>query len=172
MLPMPAGRIIDTIIIEMELMAEMPTARPSRPSMRLTALVQAMIHIMVNGMDSQPSGMVASPSRKPGFEMTSKTMPQRIATRAARNCPPSLIQGFRQRISSSAPMTAMITAPRSRPITCMDMLTKSRTDSTKPVKMASPPMRGIGWSWTRRASLGTSIAPTFSAKRLTGGVMR
>ena len=60
-------------------MAEMPTARPSSPSMRLTALVQAMIQMMVNGMDSQPSGIVASASRKPGFEMTSKTMPQRIA---------------------------------------------------------------------------------------------
>ena len=69
-------------------------------------------------------------------------------------------------------MTAMITAPRSSPITCMDILTKSRTDSTKPVKMARPPIRGIGWLWTRRPSFGMSIAPTFSANRLTGGVMK
>ena len=40
----------------------------------------------------------------------------------------------------------------------------------KPRKMARPPMRGMGWSCTRRASPGTSTAPTITASRLTIGV--
>ena len=35
-------------------MADTPTARPSRPSMKLTALVMATIQMIVTGMDSQP----------------------------------------------------------------------------------------------------------------------
>ena len=69
-------------------------------------------------------------------------------------------------------VTAMITAPSSMPMTGVDMFTNSSTDSTKPMKMARPPIRGMGWSWTRRPSFGTSMAPTCSAKRLTGGVIR
>ena len=40
----------------------------------------------------------------------------------------------------------------------------------KPRKMASPPILGMGWSWTLLASFGTSMAPTFWAKVLTMGV--
>ena len=39
------------------------------------------------------------------------------------------------------------------------------------MKMARPPMRGMGWSCIRRLSLGTSTAPTFMAKVFTMGVM-
>ena len=35
-------------------MADTPTASPSRPSIKLTALVIATIQMMVTGMDSQP----------------------------------------------------------------------------------------------------------------------
>ena len=38
----------------MELMVDTPHARPSSPSMRLTALVMATIQMTVAGMDSQP----------------------------------------------------------------------------------------------------------------------
>ena len=68
-------------------------------------------------------------------------------------------------------MTAMMTEPTRSPSTFVDIGTKNISESTKPMNIASPPMRGMGWSCTRRLSLGTSIAPTFSAKRLTGGVM-
>ena len=115
--------------------------------------------------------MVVPASRKPGLEMTSKTIPQRMATSAAMICPASLIQGLSVRMSSSAPITAMMTAPSSRPMTVVDMLTTSSDDTTKPKKIASPPMRGIGWMLMRR-SLGSSMAPTFSANRLTWGVIR
>ena len=38
----------------MELMVDTPQARPSRPSIRLTALVMATIHSTEMGMDSTP----------------------------------------------------------------------------------------------------------------------
>ncbi len=72
-------------------------------------------------------------------------------------------------MSSRAPKTAIVTQPSSRPITCRSISTNRITDSTKPQKMARPPMRGIGWSLMRR-SFGTSMASTFTAKRRTGGV--
>ena len=35
-------------------MADTPTAKPSRPSIKLTALVMATIQMMVTGIESQP----------------------------------------------------------------------------------------------------------------------
>ena len=44
------------------------------------------------------------------------------------------------------------------------------TPARKPVNSASPPSRGIGWSWTRRDSPGMSIAPILQANFRTAGV--
>ena len=104
--------------------------------------------------------------------MASNTRPERMATMAASSWAASLAQGLRLTMSSTAPIIAMITAPTRRPMTWVDMFTKSSRLITKPRKMANPPMRGMGWSWTLLPSLGTSIAPTFSANSFTGGVMR
>ena len=43
-------------------------------------------------------------------------------------------------------------------------------DAIKPMKIARPPMRGMGWSCIRRLSLGTSTAPYFTASTFTRGV--
>lgn len=40
----------------------------------------------------------------------------------------------------------------------------------KPKKMASPPIRGIGWSCILRPSFGISTAPTRKASDFTTGV--
>ena len=40
----------------------------------------------------------------------------------------------------------------------------------KPANSASPPSRGIGWSWMRRDSPGMSIAPILQANFRTAGV--
>ncbi len=53
-LPVDTGTIIETSIIEAELMAETPTASPSSPSIRFTALVQSTIQRIVTGTESQP----------------------------------------------------------------------------------------------------------------------
>ena len=51
-------------------------------------------------------------------------------------------------------------------------LPRIRTLTMKPMKMARPPRRGMGTLCIRRASLGTSTAPTLKAKVFTTGVMR
>ena len=162
----------ETMSIVTELIADTPTASPSSPSIRLTALVQPTIHSTVSGMASAPMGMVPISDLKFGFDTAVNMMPQRIATSAAMICIENFIHGLRLTISSTAPMTAIISAPSRRPITCVVKLTNSSADMTKPINIATPPMRGIGWSCTRRPSLGTSIAPTFSAKPFTGGVIK
>ena len=64
----------------------------------------------------------------------------------------------------------MMTAPSSIPRIWAFKSKKSRTLSRKPRKMASPPMRGMGWSCMRRPSLGTSTALTRMARFFTTGV--
>ena len=68
------------------------------------------------------------------------------------------------------PSTTMMTAPSSIPWSCRVRSAKTSTARVKPRKIASPPIRGMGWSCIRRPSLGTSTAPTFCAKDLTTGV--
>ena len=134
----------ETISIVIELMQLTPTASPSSPSIRFTALVQPTIQRIVSGMESQPIWMNRSWEKTLGLEMVSKTMPLRMAAKAAKNCPSSLTQGLRETISSTAPMAAIIPAPSSRPSTWESRSTKSSTDSTKPRKIARPPIRGMG----------------------------
>jgi hypothetical protein len=45
---------IEMTIREAVEMADTPTARPSSPSMKLTAFVMATIQMIVTGIDSQP----------------------------------------------------------------------------------------------------------------------
>ena len=101
----------ETIIIVMELIADTPHASPSSPSMRLTAFVHPTIHSTVSGMASEPMGIVPISDMKLGFETAVKIMPQRIATSAAMICMDSFIHGRRLTMSSTAPITAMMSAP-------------------------------------------------------------
>ncbi len=73
-------------------------------------------------------------------------------------------------MSSSTPSTTMITAPSSIPFFSAFSGTNTSTAARKPKKMASPPMRGMGWSCIRRPSLGTSTAPNFTDSTFTTGV--
>ena len=65
----------------------------------------------------------------------------------------------------------MTTAPSSIPRRGRVKGRNTSTLSRKPKKMASPPMRGMGWSCIRRPSLGTSTAPTRKARARTTGVV-
>ena len=63
-------------------------------------------------------------------------------------------------MSSTTPSTTIITAP-SRMLRSSGVISaKSRMLTIKPMKMAKPPNRGMGTLCIRRASLGTSMAPT------------
>ena len=68
------------------------------------------------------------------------------------------------------PSTTIITAPSSIPFRSVSSGTISSMAATNPKKMASPPIRGMGWSCIRRPSLGTSTAPTFTDSAFTSGV--
>ena len=59
----------------MELMVDTPTAKPSSPSIRLTALVIATIHSTVTGMDSGPSTHQGLLLKILGLDSTEMTLP-------------------------------------------------------------------------------------------------
>jgi len=65
----------------------------------------------------------------------------------------------------------MITAPRSIPRRGVVRGIKIRALRIKPKKMASPPIRGMGWLCIRRLSRGTSTAPILKARERTTGVV-
>ena len=65
----------------------------------------------------------------------------------------------------------MITAPSSIPRRGASRGTKIRALRIKPKKMASPPIRGMGWLCIRRLSRGISTAPTRKARVRTTGVV-
>ena len=69
-----------------ELMVDTPQARPSSPSMRLTALVMATIQMRVTGMDSHPSCHTGLSLKMLGLERTWMRLPESTATRAAAIC--------------------------------------------------------------------------------------
>ena len=69
-------------------------------------------------------------------------------------------------------MMTMITDPNRMPLSSSSSGQNSSKLMIKPRKIARPPIRGIGTLCIRRASLGTSMAPTRQAKDLTIGVAR
>ena len=153
-----------------EAMVLTPTARPSSPSIRLTLLVMPTIHSMVTGTASQPRISNSLSEKILGLLKNSMTTPWATAIIAAAIWTSSFIHARRLTTSSIAPQATISTAPSRMPRTWRVISTKSTTLKRKPRNMARPPMRGIGWSWTRRLPSGTSMAPIFCAKALTTGV--
>ena len=167
-LPSATSRATTNIVTEE--MVETPTASPSSPSMRFTEFVMPTIQSTVTGTASTPRMRASFSLKMLGFMRTSMTTPWATATTAATIWTMSFTQARSEMMSSMAPQATMRTAPSRMPRTWRVMSAKRTTLRMKPRKMARPPMRGMGWSWTRRASFGTSIAPTFWAKVLTMGV--
>ncbi len=60
-----------------------PSARPSRPSMRLTELVTATIQITVIGTAMMPKSQYSPPMKGRGLAIISMTTPCHTAMRAA-----------------------------------------------------------------------------------------
>ena len=145
--------------IEMALMVETPQARPSRPSMRLTAFVIPTIHKTVMGMDSQPRSQYGLSAKTFGLESVWITTPWNTATSAAKICTQNLKYARSGDISSTTPKTTMMDAPSKMPCNWWSTLTNSSMLTIKPRKIARPPRRGTGFLCMRRLSFGTSIAP-------------
>ena len=72
------------------------------------------------------------------------------AMMAAMICARNFVPGLSETTSSIAPVATMMIAPSRMPRTSVVMSAKSSTLSRNPKKMASPPIRGIGWSWMCR----------------------
>ena len=163
------GRKSETASIEAHPMPHTPAASPSSPSMRFKAFVMPTIQRSVTGTLSAPSA-IASAEASPGFVRIRITTPCRMATTAAAICKTSLTQGRSETRSSTAPVTTMMTLPSNIPCTGSSMPVNGSTPARKPANSASPPSRGIGWSWMRRDSPGMSIAPILQANFRTAGV--
>ena len=70
----------------MELMVDTPQAKPSSPSIRLTALVMPTIHSTEMGMDSQPSSQKGSELKILGLDSRKIRLPMSTAISAAQIC--------------------------------------------------------------------------------------
>ena len=86
--------------------------------------------------------------------------PLRAGIRAATICTTNFSSAGRAIMSSTTPSTTMMTAPNRMLCISGVILTNSRMLTIKPMKIARPPSRGMGILCIRRASLGTSMAPT------------
>ena len=98
-----------------EAMPQMPVAKPSRPSMRLTAFVIPTIHKTVMGMDSQPRSQYGLSAKTFGLESVWITTPWNTATSAAKICTQNLKYARSGDISSTTPKTTMMDAPSKMP---------------------------------------------------------
>ena len=101
--------------IEMALMVETPQARPSSPSMRLTAFVMPTIHKTVMGTASQPRSQYGLSAKTLGFESVWMTTPWNTATSAAKICTQNLKYARSGDISSTTPKTTIMDAPNKMP---------------------------------------------------------
>ena len=150
-----------------------PTARPSSPSIRLTALVMPTIQRMVTGMANTPRWKKGASEN--GFKLVNSRIcspPTHTGMAAAMICTANLSFAPSASTSSKMPSATMIVAPSSTHSMVWSSRPNTRIEHRKPPKIARPPSRGMGCLCIRRLSLGTSIAPIFWAKRLTGGVNR
>ena len=157
----------------------MPAARPSRPSIRLTAFAMPTTQSTV--ISGARSGDSTTKSAN-GTRKKSIVTPASESTLPDRTCPASLAGGDTSRMSSSSPTEQMIAAARTTPSGSVDpvntALKPCRPGSThatpmaarKPKNMAAPPRVGVGRSWTRRSS-GWTTAPIPMASRRRSGVV-
>ena len=103
-------------------------------------------------------------------------IPRTTGMAAATNCPINLSQGLSAKISSKMPSITMSAAPHHSGRNCKrkvstEISLETTAETVKPKKMASPPIKGIGFLCMRRLSLGTSTALIRNANFFTRGVV-
>lgn len=165
---LPKMREMHKSVIE-EIVAT-PIAKPSRPSMRLSALVMATIQRTVSGKPRKPSSTTPSELMKAGTLILSMTTPKHTGTIAASVCTQNLNFALRGLMSSNMPKTTIINAPNMMPKTDLGISVKMHTLTRNAMKIAKPPRRALGVLCIRRESVGTSTAPILYASFLTNGV--
>ena len=102
--------------------------------------------------------------------MWSMIVPFHTANPATRSCTINFGHAGRRKISSRIPSSTK-TAPPIQTVTRLLLgVQRSIVVAVKARKIASPPIRGIGFVCIRRSSAGTSMAPILNASTRTGGV--
>ena len=112
------------------IIAEIPPARPSSPSIRFTALVIPIIHTKVTIKDTSPISMEIPIGRR---ITSSETFPTVIKTMAAATSNASLYFGFRLTISSIKPPMNMIVPPIRIPLMVISVFIKTAMHTTKDI---------------------------------------
>src|SRR5450432_4683600 len=152
-----------------------PAARPSRPSMKLTALITTTMNVTVRITD-HCWPRISVP--EPGIGSQSNCTPCNTMTDAARIWPASFVTASRLNRSSRAPMTNTTPPPSSSArgsekrwlTTCrVGILDATSNAAAIPANIAAPPRRGVGLEWTSRSRTPV-MAPILTATRRTMGV--
>ncbi|MBA7709540.1 hypothetical protein ES703_118460 [subsurface metagenome] len=159
--------------------AEMPAARPSRPSLRLMALVMPTIHRSVSGQENQPKSSVSQSATAIDFIR----MPTAQTAIAAAICARNFMRARRPLVlmSSISPTKNIHAAAESSTITLSRIVRKASPitfdrNSTQTVRgiiernIAVPPMCDMGFVCTWRAP-GTSAILRRRASHIITGVI-
>src|ERR1700732_4398984 len=147
----------------------MPAARPSRPSMKLIALIVITTSKMVRGR-LRPGSSETTPPLGVGSQGSDWPLQTRMP--AAATCPASLLIALSPHRSSMNPTTTTNAPASSSPIAVFDPAARNGScrevsrlatisPATSPPYMASPPSSGGGSGWVSRdPGRVTRAAPT------------
>src|SRR4051795_11778654 len=148
-------------------MATMPAARPSIPSIRFTRFARKAIHRTVIGAAAQPR-LIEPISGRFRWSILRSQPSTGISARAT--TAKALGPGRSPRVSSSSPTRATPAVPMRMPGYGPSGSTNSNAGTRMPITIAKPPMRGMGFVWTRGLSPPRSIPPIFGASQAVAGV--
>src|SRR5919199_6064482 len=157
-------------------MAETPAARPSRPSMKFSALTVSTVSRIVAGTPtSGPSERV--PMSATGRNRNASCTPSSTITPAAAIWPVSLVSASRPKRSSRTPSrqisppatrTAMVWVLNSKLRCSEGSCEATRTPAATPRYIATPPPRGVGMTCTSRSRTAAITRNRTAATRTTG----
>ena len=152
----------------------MPAARPSRPSIRFTALAMPTTQSTVSSTDHSADRNTKSQN---GTRNTSMDMPAPYSTTAAAAIPATLAGGDSPLTSSRKPVANSTATPATPPRISPGASRMSGTPptadaaaaaATTPASIAMPPAAGVAVSWMWCSS-GGRLAPTRTASLAVSG---
>src|SRR3954447_1226810 len=163
----------------------MPDDRPSRPSMKLIALIIPRIQKTVKATPIAPVSLMSG-LPPTGLVTEPTVIPSATAQPASTSCPASCHRARTWRRSSIRPSSAAATPPARSAmscgpsrvggigITCCRSLRKrtARATGTNAATIAIPPPRATGRTFTRRSSGSSTISRRIATRRTSGVTSR
>ena len=126
--------------MEIEAITDTPAAKPSKPSIRFTVLVNPTIQKIVTGTANH-SGMIKMVPK--GLVTHSICTPKTTGMAAAIIWPVSFTLAGIFLMSSQIPKHTIAVAPNKKPKNSLYTGMEKRTAAINPINMANPPRRGI-----------------------------